>query len=88
MEVQPYKQKVVRGRDTRWYRVPHGLQLKQNPRYTHKVEAKIEQFSPTLWIFTLAAHAGNGGSPRHFPNFESAENFWKFWLARRTESRY
>jgi hypothetical protein len=87
MDIFPYKGKVIRGRETRWYRVPQGLRLKEAPPLTHRIEAKIEQFSPTLWIFTLVGKWSNV-TPKHFTTLEGAENCWRIWLERRTEAAW
>jgi len=85
--IEPSRAKTVSGREVRWYRIPHDRVLTQAPSRTHKVEAKIERFSDTLWIVRIVEALGAGGT-KDMPSLEAAEDYWRTWMERRTERRW
>lgn len=79
--------RTVSGRENRWYRIPADRVLVQAPQRTHLVEARLERFSETLWIGTIARRFADG-SRKEFADLEQAEAWWVRWLEARTEPRW
>lgn len=86
-KVVPTRTAKVSGREVRWYRIPPERELILDPRRTYDVECKIDRFSDTLWIFSMTRRFGDN-STKHLPSLESAEQYWRTWLERRTQPRW
>lgn len=86
-KVEPSLIRTIGGREVRWYAIPWDRVLKQQPSRTRNVKAKIERFSDTLWIVTVAEAVGATGT-KDMPSLEAAEEYWRTWMERRTEPRW